>query len=196
MHAQPCTTALFMKELCNSSMCSICPPVTFIPEETKAGGGRERSLHGVCISDVIQFDFGMLCHHCSKKKKKESKECVRWRRRVELSATEQTRAARWWCNSSQLPMVLCWKDEWSRTWGGRQWRHAHTHTHTLIPISSVFWSCGVIHTERCPQKKGRHDALTELCVCVCVCVYVCTCVTHQRIQKASFLFYTSIGLWA
>lgn len=71
--------------------------------------------------------------------------------------TKHTRAARW-CNSSQLPMVLCWKDEWSGTCRGRQWRHAHTHLYFICIL--IVWSDSYT-TQSTGGKKKKEDALTD-----------------------------------
>lgn len=144
--ARPCTTAPNLKELHNSSTWNACPPLTFILEEEMENQSPASGMHQWC-------NAARLWRALSSLYKREQRVCagVRWRRawRREtgrLSATKHTNTARW-CNSSQLPMVPCWKDEWSRTRRGRQWRCA------LSRVSSVFWSCGVIHTWGGKKRK-------------------------------------------
>lgn len=139
-----------------------------------------------CISDVIQFDFGVLCHHRSRSEKSVSaaemesiktnththtywgKEKVK--QTHQLCATKHTKTARW-SNGSQLPMVLCRKDEWSWTWRGRQWKHTCTRAHArficilIMRRDSYITMCTAQRREAARFNWRQHE-----CVCALLCI--------------------------
>lgn len=128
----------------------------------------------------------LWCALSSQKQKREKCECCRngvdqdkhththtyWgkekvKQTHQLCATKHTKTARW-SNGSQLPMVLCRKDEWSRTWRGRQWKHTCTRAHArficilIMRRDSYITMCTAQRREAARFNWRQHECVRAL----------------------------------